>query len=189
MAVSKSKNKAGKAKRGKMVKKPAAKKARARKPGNVGGTETRVAEIQRLIDVMVAAGAVEVEMEEKGCRLRVRLKEDPPVAVVPYATTPVSHVGTVAGAEAAAASSTADNDAFVFHSPMVGTFYRAPSPEAEPFVHEGQEVTADTTLCILEAMKVMNEIKAEADGVISEILAENGESIEFGQPLFVLKAS
>jgi acetyl-CoA carboxylase biotin carboxyl carrier protein len=72
-------------------------------------------------------------------------------------------------------------------SPMVGTFYRAGSPEAEPFVSVGTRITPDKVLCIIEAMKVMNEIKAEVAGEIVEILAENGEPVEFGQPLFLVK--
>ena len=76
----------------------------------------------------------------------------------------------------------------VFVSPMVGTFYRAPSPEAESFVDIGERVTADTTLCVIEAMKVMNEIKAEMEGQIAAILVENGEPVEFGQPLFRITA-
>ena len=69
-------------------------------------------------------------------------------------------------------------------SPMVGTFYRAPSPDAEPFVSVGDPVGDDTTICVIEAMKVLNEIKAEMNGRIVEILVENGEPVEFGQPLF-----
>ncbi len=70
---------------------------------------------------------------------------------------------------------------------MVGTFYRAPSPDAAPFSEVGTKFTADSVLCIVEAMKVMNEIKAEISGEIVEILVENGEPIEFGQPLFLIK--
>jgi acetyl-CoA carboxylase biotin carboxyl carrier protein len=72
-------------------------------------------------------------------------------------------------------------------SPMVGTFYRAPSPDSAPYVELGQKVTPDTVVCIIEAMKVMNEIKAETTGTIVEILVENGKSVEFGQPLFRVK--
>jgi acetyl-CoA carboxylase biotin carboxyl carrier protein len=74
-----------------------------------------------------------------------------------------------------------------FTSPMVGTFYRAPSPESEPFVQSGDKVGPETTLCIIEAMKVMNEIKAERNAEIIEVLVENGAPIEFGQPLFLIK--
>jgi acetyl-CoA carboxylase biotin carboxyl carrier protein len=72
---------------------------------------------------------------------------------------------------------------------MIGTFYRAPSPEAAPYVEIGTEVNADTVVCIIEAMKVMNEIKAEAKGVITQVLIENTKPVEFGQPLFKLRPS
>ena len=71
-------------------------------------------------------------------------------------------------------------------SPMVGTFYRSPSPEAKPFVQVGDTVKKGDTLCIIEAMKLLNEIEAEEDGVIKEVLVENGQPVEFGQPLFIL---
>jgi acetyl-CoA carboxylase biotin carboxyl carrier protein len=74
-------------------------------------------------------------------------------------------------------------------SPMIGTFYRAPSPEAAPYVEVGMEVNPDTVVCIIEAMKVMNEIKAEAKGVITQVLIENAKPVEFGQPLFKLRPS
>jgi acetyl-CoA carboxylase biotin carboxyl carrier protein len=91
-----------------------------------------------------------------------------------------------APASAAAAEPAAAPAGRPFLSPMVGTFYRASSPEAEPFVSVGSEVKAETVLCIIEAMKVMNEIKAETTGRILEVLVENGEPVEFGQPLFLL---
>ena len=72
-------------------------------------------------------------------------------------------------------------------SPMVGTFYRAPSPDSAPYVQVGQDITTDTVVCIIEAMKVMNEIKAEVQGVIAEVLVENGTPVQFGQPLFRVK--
>ena len=75
----------------------------------------------------------------------------------------------------------------VYKSPMLGTFYRAASPEAEPFCKVGDRVSADKTLCIIEAMKVMNEIKAEREFEILEILVKNGEPVEFGQPLFLIR--
>ena len=77
----------------------------------------------------------------------------------------------------------------VIRSPMVGTFYRSPSPEASSFVEEGQQVTDDTVLCIIEAMKVMNEIKAECTGELVKILVANGEAVEYGEPLFHVRAS
>ena len=74
-------------------------------------------------------------------------------------------------------------------SPMIGTFYRAPSPEAAPYIEVGTEVSPDTVVCIIEAMKVMNEIKAEAKGIITQVMIENAKPVEFGQPLFKLRPS
>ncbi|HXE43112.1 MAG TPA: acetyl-CoA carboxylase biotin carboxyl carrier protein, partial [Candidatus Baltobacteraceae bacterium] len=74
-------------------------------------------------------------------------------------------------------------------SPMIGTFYRSPSPEAAAYVEVGTEVSAETVVCIIEAMKVMNEIKAEVKGVITQVLSENGKPVEFGQPLFKVRPS
>jgi acetyl-CoA carboxylase biotin carboxyl carrier protein len=160
------------------------------------GDEGRVAEIQRLIDVMVAAGAVEVEMQSGPTRLRVRLREEQP-AMVGYAPAPLpAPLGpavlapqATAAAAGAAPGRGEETGRVVFSSPMVGTFYRASSPDAEPFVDVGDRITAESTICILEAMKVMNEIKAELEGEIVEILCQNGEPVEFGQPLFVIKVA
>lgn len=94
---------------------------------------------------------------------------------------------TAAPAPAAAAAPAKADNLREITSPMVGTFYESPSPEAEVFVQVGQEVTPDTVVCIIEAMKVMNEIKAEISGVIAEIVAENGKPVQFGQALYKLK--
>ncbi|MDA0373792.1 MAG: acetyl-CoA carboxylase biotin carboxyl carrier protein [Planctomycetota bacterium] len=150
--------------------------------------------MQRVIDVMVEAGAVEVELEDAGLKLRVRLKGDMPMPMMSYAApAPVLGAAPAAGAAAAAAPAAAapaadDPRRKVFQSPMVGTFYRSSSPDSDPFVGVGDRVGPDQTICILEAMKVMNEIKAEMSGEIVEVLVENGEPVEFGQPLFVIKA-
>ena len=177
------------------AKKKAAKKTAA-KPRSRAKKADRVDEIQRLIDVMVEAGAVEVEMEDVGTRLRVRLKEDAP-AVLSYAAAPAQPVAAPlaapAAAPAAAGPAPAEPEAApetgeVFTSPMVGTFYASPSPDSDPFVRVGDRVTADSTLCILEAMKVMNEIKSEISGSVSKILVQDGQPVEFGQPLFVIEA-
>ena len=103
-----------------------------------------------------------------------------PAAVAPAAA---------AGAEApeAAAEAGPPPGTVPFESPMVGTFYRAASPDADPFVSAGTQVNDETVICIIEAMKVMNEIKAETRGEVVEVLVENGEPVEFGQPLFLLK--
>jgi acetyl-CoA carboxylase biotin carboxyl carrier protein len=100
---------------------------------------------------------------------------------------PVLAGGGVAPAAAPAAPKADKAAGEPFLSPMVGTFYRASSPEAKAFVMEGDTVAADATLCIIEAMKVMNEIKAEKPGKVLQILVENGEAVEYGQPLFLIQ--
>ena len=153
-----------------------------------GPEDPRVAQLQRLIDLMVAKGAVEVELEEKGTKLRVRLKEDRQVGSVMHYGPPQGHGAAHPPTNSVApAVSDVIADGDVFLSPMVGTFYRATSPDAEPFAQVGDKVVADGTMCIIEAMKVMNEIKAEFPAQITAILVENGTPVEFGQPLFRLK--
>ncbi|MCC6669819.1 MAG: acetyl-CoA carboxylase biotin carboxyl carrier protein [Planctomycetes bacterium] len=164
--------------------------------GGAGPGEDRVEQVQRLVDVMTARGVVEVELEDAAGRVRVRLKEDRAVALAapaPFLAAPVPASAGHAPAPAArpesgpAPAAPAPREGKVFESPMVGTFYVASSPDAEPFVKVGDRVKPETTLCIIEAMKVMNEIKAECDGTVLEVLAQNGESVEYGQPLFRIK--
>ena len=104
-------------------------------------------------------------------------------------TAPVVAAAPVAAAAPAAAPAAESAPAarVTIDSPLVGTLYRSPSPEAAPFVKVGDKVTPDTVVCIVEAMKVMNEIKAEKSGIIRDILVENGSAVEFGQPLFVIE--
>ncbi len=147
--------------------------------------DRQVEQIRRVIEVMVASGAVEVELEDEGTKLRVRLKEEPKaVAAVPAAAAPARVEGAGA-AEAAPLRPVARGE--VFKSPMVGTVYRAAAPDAEPFVKVGDHVGPDSVVCIIEAMKVMNEIKAELEGEVVEVLAQSGEPVDYGQPLFVIK--
>ena len=149
-----------------------------------------VKDLQSLLDLMARYDLVEIELESEGRKIRVR-RGDPeasrqviysaaPPALVPGQPAPTAATAPGAGAPATAAASNLRDVA----SPMVGTFYRAASPEAEPFVKEGDIVDAETVLCIIEAMKVMNEIPAGISGVVREILVKNGESVEYGQPLF-----
>jgi acetyl-CoA carboxylase biotin carboxyl carrier protein len=164
--------------------KPAAKSSAAR-------GSNRLAELQRLIEVMVDKDVVEVEFEEAGTRWRVRRKDAQSVAfAAPAALALPSHAPAAAqpaSAHSPAAVPVPEQKGETFKSPMLGTFYRAPSPEAEPFAKPGDKVHADTTLCIIEAMKVMNEIKAERDFEIVDVLVKNGDPVEFGQPLFLIR--
>lgn len=161
-------------------------------PPGPAGPAGRVAEIQQIIEVMTRAGAVEVEMEDPGGgRLRVRLKEEHAPSylthapIAPGSVSPQTNSGPLAaGSPSTFAAEPAEEEGEIFPSPMVGTFYRSASPEAEAFVGLGDDVDEESTLCIIEAMKVMNEIKAEQSGRIVAILVENGEPVEFGQPLF-----
>jgi len=133
---------------------------------------------------------LEVDDAEKG--LRIRLKRGPGDDLVGAPTVQVlggaAAVPASPPAEAAEVSEpAAQEDANNISSPMVGTFYRSSSPDADPFVRVGDRVEEGTVVCILEAMKVMNEIPSEVSGEVAEVLVENGEPVEFGQPLFLLR--
>jgi acetyl-CoA carboxylase biotin carboxyl carrier protein len=136
--------------------------------------------IQELLELMKSHGLEEVEIEDKDFRVRLK-KETHGVAVT------VPQVAAAAPAEGAASPDdefAESPDHFVITSPIVGSFYRAPTPDAEPFVEVGDPVDPDKVVCIVEAMKVMNEVKAEVPGVIEKVFIESGKPVEFGQPLF-----
>lgn len=155
--------------------------------------------VKELIELMNEAEIDEIEIKD-GLR-EVRLTKHLPGiqgGSVPVFSQPVSAgfaqpaPSAEQGAPAAAGEPAApalDKGVVEFKSPMVGTFYRAPSPESPPFVAEGEKVNKESVLCIIEAMKVMNEIKAETSGEVVDVLVENGEAVEFGQPLFLIKAT
>jgi len=151
-----------------------------------------VKDLQSLLELMARYDLAEIELESEGRKLRVRRGEPDGSRHVIYSTAaplPAMVPGQTGLPAAAAAGAGSPLPAAASNlrdvtSPMVGTFYRAASPEAEPFVKEGDIVEAETVLCIIEAMKVMNEIPAGISGVAREILVKNGESVEYGQPLF-----
>ena len=124
------------------------------------------------------------KMENEGFKITLK-KNTGFQPVVSQAPQPVMQAAPVAAAPVAAAAPAEKGKEIV--SPMVGTFYAAASPESGPYVTVGQEVTEDTVVCIIEAMKVMNEIKAEIRGTITEIVAENGKPVQYGQALFKVK--
>jgi acetyl-CoA carboxylase biotin carboxyl carrier protein len=146
-------------------------------------------EIRELIALMRRNELSEFEMETEGFRIKLKKGGDTVIAHAPvaYAAAPVPAPAPEAGPAAAAPSPEAKPEGREITSPMVGTFYAAPSPEAKPFVEAGAEITEETVVCIIEAMKVMNEIKAETRGVIAEVMVENGKPVQFGQALFRLK--
>ena len=145
-------------------------------------------EIKTLIDLMNDNGLVELEMEEKGRKIRLVKEGTSPREVVAVQTQIPTMIGQAGMIPAAAEAETAEESGlYEVTAPMVGTFYKSPSPDSVPFVDVGMKVTEDTTVCIIEAMKVMNEIRAEVSGTIVEILVENAHPVEYGQPLFKVK--
>ncbi len=151
--------------------------------------------LKTLIDLVSESGVAELEITEGDDRVKIvnRVGAAPMAAAAPAViATPVVASAAPAAAPAPAvaaepaAAPVAAEDTRTINSPMVGTFYRAPSPGAKPFADVGQKVKAGDTVCIIEAMKLLNEIETEYDGVIKEILVENGQPVEFGQPLFVI---
>jgi len=151
--------------------------------------DAEIARLTRLLGLMHEHGLAELEVGADG---GVRLSKNGPAfamhpmssfaAAMPAASAPAP--GAAATPAPAAKPSPAGEP---FLSPMVGTLYRAPTPESKPFVMEGDSVKPETVICIIEAMKVMNEIKAERSGKIVQILVENGEAVEYGQPLFLIQ--
>ncbi len=142
--------------------------------------------IEEMLALMESRGLVELEMEHQGLRLRLKKGQIGPASqVVEY----VAGVPQPAPPPAAAAPKPAGDEGrrVIIKSPMVGTFYRAPAPDAPPFVEVGQDLEPSQVVCIIEAMKLMNEIKSEVGGRIAEVLVDNGAPVEFGQPLFVVE--
>jgi acetyl-CoA carboxylase biotin carboxyl carrier protein len=157
-------------------------------------------ELRELIALLRENGLAEFELEREGFRVRLRRESGPSthhtpesVTVAPTTTDtaqaqkPVSTSVPHPGAHAETAASE-DLDLHIIASPIVGTFYRSPSPTAEPFVKIGSNVETDSVVCIIEAMKLMNEIQAEASGEVVKIYVENGQPVEYGQPLFGIRS-
>ena len=145
-------------------------------------------DIKEIIDLMSAHGLTEFEKEENGVRISIKRGTTAPV-VMQTAVAPALDSVHATAAPAAAPPPVDDTRFTIVKAPFVGTFYRASSPDAESYVKIGQEVTSDAVLCVVEAMKVMNEIKAEVRGVILEIFVENAHAVQFGQPLFKIEKS
>lgn len=148
--------------------------------------------LKKLIDLVEESGIAEIEVTEGEEKVRITrtTAAAAPIyaAPAPAAAAPVTAPVAAAPAAAAPAAAPAARDlSNAQKSPMVGTFYRAPGPNAAAFVEVGQQVKAGDTLCIIEAMKLMNEIEAEKSGVVKEILVENGTPVEYGEPLFIIE--
>lgn len=148
--------------------------------------------LREIIDLVAESGVSEIEIEEEGLRIMVR-KESPVAAAFPqvvHAAAPSMppSVQDTTSTEASEPESTATTGSEI-RSPIVGTFYASPSPDADSFVSVGQRVSPGDVLCIIEAMKLMNEIESEVSGVIKEVLVDNASPVEFDQPLFIVEPS
>ncbi len=144
--------------------------------------------LKKLIDLVQESGIAELEItegEEKVKIVKGGVVSVSGAAAPAAASAPVPSPAAPA-APAAAAEPPAGQEGHVVKAPMVGTFYRSPSPDAKPFVEVGQTIKEGDTICIIEAMKLMNEIEADASGVVKAVLVENGQPVEYGQPLFML---
>ncbi|QEY25552.1 acetyl-CoA carboxylase biotin carboxyl carrier protein [Neisseria zalophi] len=146
--------------------------------------------LKKLIDLVEDSGIAEIEVTEGEEKVRITRATVQQQAI--YTTQPMQlqHAAPAPAAAPVAATAEAPTSRDLSNaqkSPMVGTFYRAPSPSSPPFVEVGQSVQVGETLCIIEAMKLMNEIEAEKSGVVKEILVENGQPVEYGEPLFIIE--
>ena len=150
-------------------------------------------EIRELVRILQDGGLAELSVEAGSVKVHLKKEGSAPAGLAPVsATVPLQHVAsapvpsTPASSPSSSAGMSPSSDNVVVRSPMVGTFYRSPSPDAPPFVEEGQNIEAGQCLCIIEAMKLMNEIEAEQGGRLVRVLVPNGELVEYGQPLFEL---
>ncbi len=157
-------------------------------------------ELKELIDFLIEKDISEFELERGDVKVRIKrgaetaapvITHAVPMAAVPMATTPPSQTShtpaTATPASPSPAAAVAEEELHTVKSPIVGTFYEAPGPGALPFVKPGDQVAAGQVLCIIEAMKLMNEIEADASGEVVKVLVNNGQPVEYGQPLFAIR--
>jgi len=142
--------------------------------------------LKKLIDLVEESGISELELTEDGEKVRISRNFTASAPMQHYAPAQYAAAPQAAPAAAAAPAAPAEEEGHAVKSPMVGTFYRSPSPDAKPFVEVGDTVAVGDTLCIIEAMKLLNEIEADKAGVVKKILVDNGQAIEYGEPLFII---
>ena len=144
--------------------------------------------IKELLALMDEHDLVELELEEDAFKVRLK-KPGAQVTTIPAAmpSMPALPPAAQAASTSAETPDPSDEGLMPINSPIVGTFYRSPAPDADPFVSEGAAVMAETVVCIVEAMKIMNEVKAETKGTIEKVLIENGEPVEYGQAMFLVR--
>jgi len=148
-----------------------------------------LSKLKTLIDLVADSGIAELEVTEGEDRVRIAKFSPAPAAPAAAATTvSVPTIPAIAAnGTAAMPAAVLEPEGHVVKSPMVGTFYRSPSPGAASFIELGQAVKPGDTLCIIEAMKLLNEVEAEVGGTVKQILVENGQPVEYGQPLFIIE--
>jgi acetyl-CoA carboxylase biotin carboxyl carrier protein len=147
-------------------------------------------EIRELADLVDEYGFTDFEFENENIRVRLSKMTGAPVIhqAAPVQAAPAATPAVAAPTEGpAAAAADPDADLFKITSPIVGTFYRSPGPDKDPYVKEGSQVTPESVVCIVEAMKLMNEIQAETSGEVVRVYVENGQPVEYGQPLFGIR--
>ena len=169
-------------------------KKRGLKKGDVGSDPSlNMDELRELAELFNEHGFTEFEFENENIRVRLSKLTSAPTIFsssqthAPAHSQSVSSAPSAAEAEAAAPVVNEDEGIFKITSPIVGTFYRAPGPDKEPYVKEGSVVSPESVVCIVEAMKLMNEIQAETSGEIVKVYVENGQPVEYGQPLFGIR--
>jgi acetyl-CoA carboxylase biotin carboxyl carrier protein len=143
--------------------------------------------LKTLIDLVADSGIAELEVTEGEDRVRIAKFSPAPSAPAVTVTAAAAPAAVTAGANGTNGQPAIEPEGHVVKSPMVGTFYRSPSPGAASFIELGQAVKPGDTLCIIEAMKLLNEIEAEVGGTVKQILVENGQPVEYGQPLFIIE--
>ncbi|MFA5287082.1 MAG: acetyl-CoA carboxylase biotin carboxyl carrier protein [Candidatus Omnitrophota bacterium] len=148
-----------------------------------------IKEIKEMINLMNENNLMELEIEKEGMRIRLKKTSSGGEGFSGPIVVERQNTADLAPKQVQEAEKEADFKSLEIKSPMVGTFYRAPSPESPSYVEMGQKVEPGQVICIIEAMKLMNEIKSEIKGKILEVLVDNGEPIEFGQPLFLIEPS
>jgi len=151
--------------------------ASAKRPRGRAATAPEPLTPEQVVELATRHNLAELEIEQGGVRIRVVREHAPAAAAPPFRAEPAS---------ALPAEAFADSHLVAIESPMVGTFYRAPAPDAAPFVAEGDLVKEGQVLCVIEAMKLMNEIEADQAGIVKAILVENGQAVEYGQPLVII---
>jgi len=160
---------------------------------NSGADVFDVRKVRKLVELMNDHELSEIDLKQGDQRIRLRKGGEPVMMATAPAAAPVAPAAAAPAATPAAAASTpapaADDGGATINSPMVGTFYTSSGPDVAPFVKVGDQVGPDTPICIVEAMKVFNEIPAECSGKILAVLAENGAPVEYGQPLFKIQPS